>query len=1014
MSLVGRTLSHYEILSEISRGGMGVVYRARDVRLNREVALKVLPPDLVADPARRARFVQEAQAASSLEHAHIAVIHEIDEVDGISFIAMELLRGEQLSDLIARGPVPAGRALDLAVEIAEGLARAHDKAVVHRDLKPGNVMLTEDGHAKIIDFGLAKLVDALSGDPAGPTVIKNETDPGMVLGTVTYMSPEQARGGRVDHRTDVFSFGLLLHEMLTGHPPFRGSSGIDTMHAILHSPVPALPALGPTVTVEAAADVQRILEKCLAKDPAERYQGMRDIIVDLRAARRRLESTGTVPVSTTGALDGAAPRGASTRETVVDARKYMYGAALLVLGLAGVGLLRSRGTPGAPVTPSDKPSVAVLYFENNTGNPQLDWMRTGLTDMLVTDLSQSPDVEVLGSDRLVQILGDMKRLDDRQISFDTVQQIAKRAGVKTVLLGSYVKAGDTIRINVKLQDAGTGRIVSSERVEAANESSLFSTVDDLTKRIKNRFLPGNVDPTKALISTRVATEAPAPPSLDRDLTDVSTSSIEAYRYYVQGVDLHNRSRELEAIPLLEKAVKTDPSFAMALLKLAVTEGNLGHPLKSDEYSKRALEHLDRLTPRERYYIEGFYYSNKSDQLSRAIEAYKKAIDLYPDHSSARHNLALLYFTIGREADAIPLYEELRRRGEVFPTTYTNLARLYVREGKLEKAETVLQEFVRANPTVQEGYLGLGNLFADWGKWDQALSAYDKATVLGPGNPEAMAAKRDVYTATERWAELEAINQKLLQSSDPRWRFQALMSQATEYLYKARRADALRLYDAAATAAGPRGSFQSANARMAMARVWLDIGEPATALVPAQRAFDDAGGAPGVTLNALTLVAELHARLGHKNETAKLEEDLTRRRNLVPSDVFQQTGQHSHAGRMALDRHETALAIQELKQAEALLRPGQLNAGLRFQLGSAYLESGNDTEAAARFDRIVKGGTQRANNPVEFVRSLYALGQISERKGDRDKAREYYKRFVQYWGDGEMDREKIAEARKKVN
>src|SRR5712691_1923349 len=229
VSLIGRTLSHYQIVEEISRGGMGVVYRALDLRLNREVALKVLPPELMADADRRQRFVQEARAASALEHPHIAVIHAVDEADGVSFIAMELVRGEKLSDVLARGHLPPGRALEIATEVAEGLARAHDKGIVHRDLKPANVMLTEDGHAKIIDFGLAKLIDTLSGDSGGETLAKANTDPGLVLGTVSYMSPEQARGGKVDHRSDVFSFGVLLHEMLTGRPPFRGNTSIDTM-----------------------------------------------------------------------------------------------------------------------------------------------------------------------------------------------------------------------------------------------------------------------------------------------------------------------------------------------------------------------------------------------------------------------------------------------------------------------------------------------------------------------------------------------------------------------------------------------------------------------------------------------------------------------------------------------------------------------------------------------------------------------------------------------------------------
>jgi tetratricopeptide (TPR) repeat protein/predicted Ser/Thr protein kinase len=1008
-SLIGRTLSHYQVLEEIGRGAMGVVYRARDIHLNRDVALKVLPPELVADPERRQRFVLEARAASALEHPHIAVIHEIGEADGISFIAMEHVRGEKLSDVLARGPLLPSRALDLAAEIAEGLARAHEKGILHRDLKPANVMLTEEGHAKIIDFGLAKLVEPDTNIAAGETM-RAETDAGVTLGTMAYMSPEQARAGKVDHRSDIFSFGLVLYEMLTGQRAYSSQSGLDTLHAILHDPAPRLPPLG-SVGGDAVRDVQRIIDKCLAKDPGSRFQGMRDLVVDLRAARFQLETSGASPIAVPASVV------ASTPVTAARGRAWIYAAAaVLVLGagLGGVALWRPRQTATPVAGSSGKPSVAVLYFENNTGNAQLDWMRTGLTDMLVTDLSQSPDVEVLGSDRLVQILGDMKHLDDRQISFETVQELARRAGVKSVILGSYVKAGETIRINVKLQEAGTGRIVSSERVEAANESNLFTTVDDLTRRIKNRFLPGNADPTKPLLSARISTETTTPLSMDRDLKDVSTSSIEAYRYYVEGIDLHNRARELEAVPLLEKAIKTDPMFAMALTKLAVVESNLSHPLKREEYSKRALEHLDRLTARERYYIEGYYYSNKGDQLGRAIDAYKKAIDLYPDHAAARHNLALLYANLGRETEAIPLYEELRRRGMAFPITYTNLASLYRGKGEFEKALSVLQEYGRANPDVQRGHFGLGELFSAWGRWDEALAEYDKATALEPANPQPMANKRPIYIATERWPDLEAVNAKLLQLADSRWKYAALMSQGTEQLYKGRRTHALRLYEAAIAAVGPRGSTQSAGTRLDIAGLLMDSGQPAAALVSAQRAFDDAGGVGQVTFAALSLVVQLHARLGHKSEAARLDEDLTRRRNLIPSDLVKQISQHRQAAALALDRHETAVAIQELKQVEATVLAGQPTALPSFELASAYLDSGNDAEAAARFERIVNGGTQRANSPIDFVRSLYFLGQISERKGDGARARDYYARFVKYWGEGEMDREKVAEAKKRLS
>ncbi|MBI1876206.1 MAG: protein kinase [Acidobacteria bacterium] len=550
-SLAGRTLSHYQILDEISRGGMGVVYRAVDTRLNREVALKVLPPELLSDADRRQRFLQEAQAASAIEHPNIAVIHEIDEVDGISFIAMELIRGDKLDDILARGALPPTRALELATEIAEGLARAHEKGIVHRDLKPANVMVTADGHAKIIDFGLAKLVEPLGGDLSGETHLEGRTDPGVVLGTVAYMSPEQARAAKVDHRSDIFSFGIVVYEMLAGRPPFRAASGLDTLHAMLNAEPPPVGPLGPQVSAEATADIQRLLDKCLAKDTASRYQGMRDLVVDLRAARRRLESGAVAGVvSKSGAGARPAARVPLTSRVSLG---WMIGAALIVVTVivAAALLLRTRRSEVA-LAPGEKPSVAVLYFENNTGNPSLDWLRTGLTDMVVTDLSQSPDVEVLGTDRLYQILNEMRRADDKVVSFDTVQELAKRAGVKTVLLGSYVKAGDTIRINIKLQEATSGRIITAERVEAAGEANLFPTVDDLTRRIKAKFLPGSVNPAKGLLTTPVTVSTSAP-GVDRDLRDVTTSSIEAYRYYAEGINLHERFREQEAVPLLEKA-----------------------------------------------------------------------------------------------------------------------------------------------------------------------------------------------------------------------------------------------------------------------------------------------------------------------------------------------------------------------------------------------------------------------------------------------------------------------------
>ncbi|HSG00325.1 MAG TPA: protein kinase, partial [Vicinamibacterales bacterium] len=679
--MIGRKLSHYEVIEEISRGGMGVVYRAIDTTLGREVALKVLPEDLLHDAERRERLLQEARAASALEHPHIAVIHAVGEAEGVTFIAMELIRGEKLSDTIARGGLPHKRALDLATEVAEGLARAHEKGLVHRDLKPANVMVTDDGHAKIIDFGLAKLVEPVAADGITATVRVPQTDPGMIVGTATYMSPEQARGTKVDHRSDVFSFGVMLYETLTGRVPFQGQSQLDTLHAILNQPMPSLPALT-GLPGETTADVQRIIGKCTAKDPDDRYQGMKDIVVDLRAARRKMESA---PVSATmpAAAATSAERAPATRSMGVVAIAAVAAAFLLVGTMWFWRPWERRSQPAGSA--DGKPAVAVLYFENQTGDPELDWMRTGLTDMMVTDLSQSQDIEVLGTDRVYQILAELNRADDKVISADVVQQVAERAGVDRVLIGSFVKVGETIRINARLQEADTGKIVTAERVEGVGESGIFSLVDELTRRIKSQMaiLARAGQPAGLLDRPGAVPEV----GLDRGLTDVTTSSIEAYRYYAEGINLHERFLENQAMPLLERAVEIDPTFAMALIKLAVISGNLGLTDQRDAYAKRAFDSRDRLTERERYYIEGYYYSLDPATNEQAIAAYRQGLALHPEHQASRHNLAIRYEVLERYQEAAAEYEELIRRGTSNPNTHGQLAQIYALAGDGARARS---------------------------------------------------------------------------------------------------------------------------------------------------------------------------------------------------------------------------------------------------------------------------------------------------------------------------------------
>ncbi len=1007
-SLVGQIVGRYQILGEIGRGGMGVVYRALDTTLNREVALKVLPPEVVSDPDRRRRFLREAQTASQLEHAHIGVIHEVGEADGVSFIAMELVRGESLASLIGRHALTPSRALELAAEIAEGLARAHDQGVIHRDLKPANVMVTDDGHAKIIDFGLAKAIESETTPEAA--TIAASTDLGSIKGTAAYMSPEQTRGAKLDARSDIFSFGVVLYQMLSGRLPFQAPSYVDTLHAIVHDPTPPLTLAGTNAPVAERDDLQRILDKCLTKDPAARYQTARDLVVDLRDARRRLDS----PLSSTVA-GAAAPVAPESRWSAT-----IPWLAAVIVAAAGLGYWWMHRAPAAPppIAPGGRPSVAVLYFQNNTGSPQLDWLRTGLTDMVVTDLSQSPDMEVLGTDRLYQILSSLKRQNDAVISFDTVREVARLAGVQHVLVGNYVKAGDTIRINITLQEAESGRIVIADHLEAAGEANLFPTVDDLTRRLQTHFAGAVAMPTVAMAPPGASNRlTPTSSGLYRDLQEVTTSSIDAYRPYAQGVALLESGRPREAEPLLLQAIAVDPTFALAMARLAAAENNLRRLDKRAEYAKRALDHEDRLTPRDRYYLEGFYFSADEETAERGIAAFQKLLELYPQHYAGKHNLANSFDELEMYQDSVKLGEELRQNAFVLNISLTNLADSYASLDEFDKTMEVLNQLERQAPN--SGYLHWrrGDMLMKFGKLEEARAEYDKAKAIDP-DPTELSDEWALAVLQQRWSDAETIAARGAQSNDPFAKYAGVTGRALNQLYKGHSVAALETLTQATRTPGPWGETFDSLIQLMVARTDLALGQPAPALTAAQHARRTIGQnlLLPIAWSRFYMTLALN-RLGRVDEAKVPMQELSKRAEVALGPRLKRMSQEL-AGALALDRHDAAGAVTALTAAEALLPP-RGNWGppppqpeLWFSLGSAYLAAGNDAEAEKRFLRLTSS-VPRAMYPIEFVRSLFLLGQIAERRGDTAKAHEYYQQFLTYWSDGDIDRDHVADARKKL-
>jgi tetratricopeptide (TPR) repeat protein len=452
---------------------------------------------------------------------------------------------------------------------------------------------------------------------------------------------------------------------------------------------------------------------------------------------------------------------------------------------------------------------------------------------------------------------------------------------------------------------------------------------------------------------------------------------------------------------------------MALAKLAVVENNLFHPDKAEEYGKRALARIDRLTARERYYVEGWYYSRKPETILKGIDAYKKAIELYPDHASAMTNLAGDYGRLERVEDQIRLLEELRRRGASITVSYMNLAGAYLGLGQLDKSQQVLQEFLGRNPDNARAHRSLGELLVAEGKYDEALAEFSKSASLEPGNLDPLWSRAQAFWLQDRWAEAEEIDQRLRQSPDPTWKCTAEVDAALIQLYHGHEADAMRAYERTLTCVGPSNSQFSASIRNTMAGLLLDRGQTAAALVQARQAIDDEGGSGPDVVESQVLAAVAHARLKHDAEAAKQLEPLKRLADTLPSQAPKRLI-HIANGLMALDRHDPAVAIRELEQAESMLLP---NNGPQVTvwdaLGRAYLAADNYTAAAKRFQRLADAGPRRAFSPAEYVRSLYYLGQINEKQGNRDKAREYYRKFLGYWEKGDMDRDKVADALKKL-